>query len=82
MLTIAAGLPNIQGIAIFHQHSVNKGDGKLFTVSNGASAYPAGETGIMGYNNLHFDASKSNTIYGNSLTVQSPALSLIVQIKY
>lgn len=29
-----------------------------------------------------FDASKSNPIYGNSSTVQPPAIQLIPQIKY
>ena len=32
--------------------------------------------------NANFDASKSNSIYGRSETVQPPALSLIAQIKY
>ena len=32
--------------------------------------------------NLFFDASRSNPIYGNSDTVQPPAIILIAQIKY
>ena len=35
-----------------------------------------------GYRVCKFDASKSNAIYGNSTTVQSPALQLIPQIRF
>ena len=35
-----------------------------------------------GYETLHFDASRSNSIYGNSNTVQPPALTLLPCIKY
>ena len=34
------------------------------------------------FNDIHLDASQSNSIYGNSETVQPPAIQLIPQIKY
>ena len=33
-------------------------------------------------NRIHFKASKSSTIYGNSATVQPPSIALISQIRY
>lgn len=34
------------------------------------------------FHNIMFDAQRSNSIYGNSDTVQPPAISLIPQIKF
>ena len=42
----------------------------------------SGGSTINGYRVCKFDASKSNAIYGNSTTVQSPALQLIPQIRF
>ena len=77
--TIEAGLPNITGnftLTTAIQGSI--GDGALFTYSNsgavsgglGGSSY--NNNGI-GQNNFVFNASRSNSIYGNSTTVQPPA---------
>lgn len=70
--TIAAGLPNITG----HQ-----GAGGEFSKQSpsGAIYFTASGRGIVGDHsgkdayNINFDASRSNSIYGNSGTVQPPA---------
>lgn len=67
--TIAAGLPNITG-------SVNGPSGKsatgAFTVTPRAALTGGNSTSIR-EGDLNFDASRSNSIYGNSNTVQPPA---------
>ena len=73
----AAGLPNITG---------------YFDTSpcNGASSYATGalywESGRAGTrdggNGMGFNASRSNSIYGASTTVQPPALTMRMYIKY
>ena len=79
-----AGLPNITGSTI----SSDRGYAGLntdgaFTAATNTSANrfgaPDSAYGSKGYN---FDASKSNSIYGNNTTVQPPALQMIPQIKY
>lgn len=82
----AAGLPNIIGsvrlgvgnrIGILDYSNALKGEGSA-TVVNGISGNSAG-----GRNDrLILDASKSNTIYGRSNTVQPPSISLLPQIRY
>ena len=72
-----AGLPNIKGWA----------DGMLgLTGSGGALAIENASLGNQssstGYHSLIFDASFSNSIYGNSSTVQPPALTCLICIKY
>lgn len=84
--SVEAGLPNIEGNLITFEWHRNistsryyggafKGTlegttGNLATAGEGASYI------------VSFDASKSNPIYGNSTTVQPPAIALIAQIKY
>lgn len=84
--SVTAGLPNIEGNLITFEWHRNistsryyggafKGTlegttGNLATAGEGASYI------------VSFDASKSNPIYGNSTTVQPPAIALIAQIKY
>ena len=91
----SAGLPNITGQVSFvqmiswaqnaavrnlggaidkmgHQTDRNKAE-SIGTDDNSGSGW---DTGIM------FDASKSNSIYGNSATVQPPALTMRYIIKY
>lgn len=82
----AAGLPNIIGsarlgvgnrIGILDYSNALQGEGSA-TVVNGISGNSAG-----GRNDrLILDASKSNTIYGSSNTVQPPSISLLPQIRY
>ena len=73
-----AGLPDITAWA----------DGKLGVgLANGAFAIgnlAAGNSdgGAAAYHGLSFDASWSNSIYGNSDTVQPPALTCLICIKY
>lgn len=79
-----AGLPNIEGYLsgenayLFNIKSMN---GALYTV--GKSSYMnAGASGGTNGHGFYFDASRSNTIYGASNTVQPPAIALNVFIKY
>ena len=75
-----AGLPNITG-AVW----INAGKSSL---ENGAIKYTAavGGGGIdnstTGRGDLNFDASRSSSVYGNSTTVQPPALTMRYIIKY
>lgn len=84
----AAGLPNITGEAGYGSASTNG-------FYSGTSGYASGAFKIGGSasskasgggdNNarrLGFDASGSNSIYGNSSTVQPPALTMRYYIKY
>ena len=75
-----AGLPNITGDYNMF----------VFGVPNGAFYTDTTPAGNRGLNNgsvstssgNHFDASRSNSIYGSSRTVQPPAILLIPCIKY
>lgn len=75
---LAAGLPNITGglnneiKPLLNEYSTAHNDGALYTekYTNNAS-FP---TGSHVSQILKFDASKSNSIYGNSTTVQPPSL--------
>lgn len=81
--SIEAGLPNIKGS--FNASQLEDGDecsDGAFVVGGGKSlSTPAGYSDGS-QNGFSFDASKSNAIYGNSTTVQPPALQMIAQIKY
>ena len=81
----SAGLPNITGSIynfLYFQDSGNSGamySGNMF--ENPESSYSAPHTpGTWG--SIAFDASKSNSIYGSSSTVQPPALTMRYYIKY
>lgn len=76
--TVQAGLPNIKGqtnnaIQTFSwDSSINAGIGAIVTTPAGnemAGMHGTGYGGVW----IDFDASKSNSIYGNSDTVQPPA---------
>jgi microcystin-dependent protein len=76
---INAGLPNIQGWT----------DGYLGLVSTSGAFWKdhssvgnVTRSDAQQYHNLNFDASRSNSIYGNSATVQPPALTCLICIKY
>lgn len=81
VLVKGPGLPNIVGYFGGIKDSVTDGQ-----TSGAFYADPPTTGGVDagGYQNarVHFDASRSNLIYGASDTVQPPALSLIPQIKY
>ena len=74
--TIAAGLPNITGYLQSCTHDSNPDDGKLFTNSNYETANIAGSKGYYKLSRHNFNASKSNSIYGNSSIVQPPAYKI------
>ena len=84
--TIAAGLPNITGSFGIRPQSWDSGTENLLTDMSGAFVYK-GRIGSSGdtpdqinrdYKSdvVDFDASRSNAIYGNSTTVQPPALRI------
>ena len=76
-----AGLPNITG----QYYAVVGGGITVNGAFTGSWADSAGQSsGGGGYSRVHLvvDASKSNSIYGNSYTVQPPALTVIYCIKY
>lgn len=82
-----AGLPNITGGANFH----GSGTGTNLQSVAGSFAgvyvrnsYSRGElaSGAYSYDGFDFNASRSNSIYGNSTTVQPPALTCLICIKY
>lgn len=79
-----AGLPNITGTAGGVDVTINPtgNSGALTSISNNYSwTNPLGNTQDSG-GLISIDASRSNPIYGNSDTVQPPALTCRVLIKY
>lgn len=74
----SAGLPNITGYV----------DGYINIVDGGGAFYPSNmNKGSRSdkddyYHRFIFDASRASSIYGNSTTVQPPALTLLPCIKY
>ena len=54
---------------------------EAFSISNKRSNAYSNTSGSEWYK-VNFNASDSNAIFGNSDTVQSPAISLIPQIKF
>ena len=82
-----AGLPNITG----HFDPIDPHGGHPFCSAFTSAAFygttqEAGSTsGTFNTNksvNIKFDASRSSSIYGNSITVQPPALTCLICIKY
>lgn len=81
---IDAGLPNITGkICDDIVNAVFEGtpSGAFYT-SNTGTSYGATDTSFSGVIGIAMDASRSNTIYGRSNTVQPPALCLLPCIRY
>jgi len=79
--TIGAGLPNITGSwsgnRVGTSLDVSGFDGALYNIGTAGSdrlgaAMKSGTQGI----HFGFDASRSNSIYGNSSTVQPPAIKI------
>ena len=94
----SSGLPNITGSALLslihtgvfghNQIKVENANGAFSSDANW-EAYPVNKTAIATDANtdtspkrLNFNASLSSAIYGNSSTVQPPAVTLIPIIKY
>lgn len=98
LITKSAGLPNIKGTItfrtlnndannlIFGDNDPYKPAGTFYktTKSWSGSHEALSLTGRSPYavEQLNMDASRSNSVYGNSNTVQPPACCLIAQIKY
>lgn len=89
--TVAAGLPNITGGYTPSAHygngvyliatSMTGPSGAIYTTSaSGTVGYPAFGTVLNNSmaNKVNFDASRSNSIYGNSSTVQPPAIKAYI----
>ena len=86
---LEAGLPNLSGYYDIRKISggvtIGTPDGNLFSSrrSNAtwdAVAYAAHSATLL--ERIYFNASQYNSIYGNTQTVQPPAISLIAQIRY
>ena len=75
-----AGLPNITGFATDVYFGTNYSSLGALTLTSTQKMLPWGDAQNTGI--LDFNASRSNTIYGNSTTVQPPALALLPCIKY
>lgn len=69
--TIAAGLPNLTGYTELWGAGFRNGNG-VFSVTSGGTNNQVSQGGANS-NNMNFNASGSNSIYGNSTTVQPPA---------
>lgn len=84
---VSAGLPNITGS---FPYTLSSRDSNSNPSNSGACYYDGATTNKMqitqatykGWGSFLFDASRSNSIYGNSSTVQPPAVKLIPIIKY
>lgn len=79
--TIEAGLPNItaewEQSSGYNSYTKNNG-----AIKNNSSYNPARGTGTGWQNeSISFDASRSNSIYGKSNTVQPPAVKMLLIIK-
>ena len=70
----AAGLPNIAGGCPANSQAFQTGGtGSLWTTWQAGTRN--GSAKNDGYSYINFDASRSSSIYGNSTTVQPPALT-------
>ena len=71
----AAGLPNITGMG-WNMMGKNASDWSGVFYTDGMGTYGTQTGTAIGGGNLHFDASRSSSIYGSSTTVQPPALTM------
>lgn len=79
-----AGLPNITGAFSVGSslNIVTPLTDNAFTSASAGSVYSTGSNIVSGYGRAEFDASRSSSIYGNSATVQPPAVTMRYIIKY
>lgn len=81
MNMIAAGLPDITGgLGPTHVYSGGE-DGALYRESD-ARGYIYDSGASVYFTRIMFKASRSNNVYGNSSTVQPPAIAVNIFIKY
>lgn len=78
---IAAGLPNITGSASIWLGVFNASSG-CFSRSSSGEAVAGNGTYAKNNKTINFDASRSSSIYGNSTTVQPPAIKVRVKTRY
>ena len=71
--TIAAGLPNIEGAFRLQGTEGSSAVSGAFTAGAKGGSWGSGHNNSSENPLMSFDASRSNTIYGNSDTVQPPA---------
>lgn len=88
-MAVDAGLPNITGRIEANMYGISHGG--VFLASTGAftsdtsqqtTSISSGSSTTTRYKFVNFSASDSNSIYGNSTTVQPPAVQMIPLIKY
>lgn len=79
---ISAGLPNITGDTGYGyvECVLGKSQGAISVTQGTVGMAPKGT--VYTADSIQFDANKSNPIYGNSTTVQPPALTMRYIIKY
>lgn len=79
-----AGLPNITGTMRLWQYPgwESQSTGAISSSLTGSSSGIGGGNYVLKDSKMAFDASYSNSIYGNSSTVQPPALTCLICIKY
>lgn len=79
-----AGLPNIEGSAMFKGIETCVGTGVFADSSAQKTSWNYGHLNadVNNQGTIVIDASKSNPIYGNSTTVQPPALTTRFMVKY
>ena len=81
----SAGLPNIEGTAGYNAQGTFSGTNgikSLYTVSPQINTNFAGGNSALYVSVLKFDASRSNSIYGNSDTVQPNSFTVQYIVKY
>ena len=83
---IAPGLPGIHGdFALISMHDNNTNNTESFLIKASYGPYTYGGTVFdspLFANQTNFDAARSSIIYGASMTVQPPALTMRYYIKY
>lgn len=75
-----AGLPNITG-TFYHDPNVRLSLSGAFSYTGGSFINLQNDAANKNSGYVSFDASKSNSIYGKSTTVQPPALTMVYIIK-
>ena len=76
---IEAGLPNITGEFGVDDRMLNHLTGAFY---RGSGTYATASSGTESTNPIAFSASRSNSIYGRSTTVQPPAIRVRVVARY
>ena len=79
---IAAGLPDIEGGYRHHGWGGDSYYGACYDNFQSFNYYGTGNQALSYKNGFKFKASASNSIYGNSTTVQPPAQTVHLCIKY